>query len=101
MKNGLPDHRLTILEAKSYRRDLARLERSGRYDLKKLDAVIDVLASGRQLPSQYRNHSLKGDLAGREECHIQGDWLLVYRRSNAELFLYLLRTGTHSQLFGE
>jgi mRNA interferase YafQ len=77
------------------------LQQAGRYNLAKLNEVVEKLASGEELPLQFKNHPLKGDLVGREECHIQGDWLLIYRRDRNILVLTLLRSGTHSQLFGE
>ena len=46
-----------------------------------------------------RDHSLTGDYIGFRECHIQPDWLLVYRVDDEELMLFLSRTGTHSDLF--
>ena len=50
------------------------------------------------LPSANRDHALTGNYAGNRECHIQPDWLLIYRVERAELVLVLLRTGTHSDL---
>ncbi|MDO4322029.1 MAG: type II toxin-antitoxin system YafQ family toxin [Lachnospiraceae bacterium] len=57
------------------------------------------LAAGEALPDKNRDHALSGDYAGFRECHIQPDWLLVYRIENEELLLFLFRTGTHSDLF--
>lgn len=93
--------RYRIVETAQYRRDLRRLERAGRYDVARLDEIINALARGQVLPPRFRNHRLKGTLAECEECHISGDWLLMYRRKKEELILLLLRTGTHVQLFGE
>ena len=90
-----------IVRSKQYKRDLRRLARSGRYELTKLDQVIIQLASGNPLSPLLRNHKLQGDMLGLEECHIQGDWVLIYLRQDDVLVLTLTRTGTHSQLFGE
>ena len=49
--------------------------------------------------AKKRGHALSGDYTGFRECHIQPDWLLVYRVNDEELILFLTRTGTHSDLF--
>lgn len=64
-----------------------------------LDDVIRLLASGKQLPPEYNDHSLSGNWKDYRECHISPDWLLVYRIEKNILVLTLQRTGTHSDLF--
>ena len=64
-----------------------------------LRTVIDILAKGEPLPEKYRDHSLVSNWTGYRECHIQGDWLLIYTYQNNELILSLTATGTHSDLF--
>lgn len=66
-----------------------------------LDNIIRLLAKGEPLPETNRDHALSGNWAGHRECHIQSDWLLVYRVENDILVLTLARTGTHSDLFGK
>lgn len=70
-------------------------------DLSLLTKVIDMLADGIPLPAIHRDHNLHGDFKGYRECHIQNDWLLIYKYGSADgtLYLYLARTGTHSDLF--
>jgi mRNA interferase YafQ len=60
-----------------------------------------MLATGPLLPPKYRDHSLviSKEYKNVRECHIEPDWLLVYRIENDELTLYLIRTGSHSDLF--
>ena len=53
-----------------------------------------------ELPPEYRDHALSGDYIGCRECHIAPDWLLVYEVMERDLLLYLMRTGTHSDIFG-
>lgn len=53
----------------------------------------------RLLEAKYKDHALTGNYKGYRECHIQPDWLLIYQYDNNELYLYLARTGTHSDLF--
>lgn len=66
-----------------------------------LDDIIRALSRGETLPERNRDHELSGDWRGHRECHIQPDWLLVYRLDDDVLVLTLARTGTHSDLFGK
>jgi mRNA interferase YafQ len=66
-----------------------------------LDNIIRLLAKGELLPETNRDHALSGNWIGHRECHIQSDWLLVYRVDDDILVLTLTRTGTHSDLFGK
>lgn len=68
-------------------------------DISKLKIVIQLLAEGKTLPEEYKDHSLSGEWIGHRECHSQPDWLLVYYYSESVLVLTLARTGTHSDLF--
>jgi len=69
------------------------------YDMDLLAAVVDTLRIPAALPIQNRVHSLNGNWAGYQECHIAPDWLLIYRVESNEL--QLVRTGTHADLFGK
>lgn len=68
-------------------------------DLTYLYNVIEILASGSQLPDEYHDHPLIGNYKGAKECHIKPDWLLIYNIHDEVLVLELLRTGSHSDLF--
>lgn len=68
-------------------------------DINKLQNVVMILASGETLPEEYRDHPLRGNYSGYRECHIEPDWLLVYKITENVLVLTLYRTGTHSDLF--
>jgi mRNA interferase YafQ len=57
-----------------------------------------LLANGETLPPANRDHDLRGNWAGYRECHITPDWILICKITGGELFLYLERTGTHSDL---
>ena len=89
---------LTIRYQTAFKKDYKRIKKRG-YKMKRLETVIEILAEGRELPLVYKDHELIGDFAGCRECHIESDWLLIYERNEEELVLYLLRTGTHSDLF--
>ena len=68
-------------------------------DIRLLDDIIRKLAACEPLPEKSKDHPLSGDWVGHRECHIQPDWLLVYKVENDLLILTLSRTGTHSDLF--
>ena len=81
-----------------FQKDVKRIQKRG-YNMALLSEVLNILASGKQLPAKYEGHNLIGNFKGCRECHITLDWLLIYEISNDELVLYLTRTGTHSDLF--
>ena len=89
---------LTIKYQTVFKKDYKRIVKRG-YDIRLLEEVISILAENRPLPQKYRDHSLSGDYSGCRECHITPDWLLIYQIRENELILYLMRTGTHSDLF--
>ena len=66
-----------------------------------LDDIIRKLAGGEQLPEKNKDHALIGNWSKYRECHIEPNWLLVYRIEEDLLVLTLARTGTHSDLFGK
>ena len=63
-----------------------------------LQQVIDILRILAQLPVKYKGHNLTANYSGYRECHIEPDWLLIYKLTDDELRLD--RTGTHADLFG-
>ena len=82
-----------------FKKDLKRIQKRG-YDLSLLTDVIKKLADGETLPEINKDHPLTGNFDGQRECHITSDWLLIYEIDEGTLYLYLTRTGTHSDLFG-
>jgi mRNA interferase YafQ len=68
-------------------------------DISQLDECIRLLAARTELPPKFRDHELTGNWIGHRECHVQPDWLLVYRIEDDDLILVLSRTGSHSDLF--
>ena len=87
-----------IIMSSRFKKDYKLIEKRG-YDLSKLREVIALLADGKELPEKIRDHTLIGNYKGCRECHIEPDWLLVYRVHDDALILALTRTGTHSDLF--
>ena len=80
-----------------FKKDLKRARKRG-LDMELMNDVVEMLLSGEPLPEQYRDHALTGNWNGHRECHIQPDWVLIYRIVNQTLVLSLVRTGTHSDL---
>lgn len=70
-------------------------------DIDLLDDIIRALSRGEKLAEKNKDHELAGDWVGHRECHIQPDWLLIYRIDDDILVLTLSRTGTHSDIFGK
>jgi len=64
-----------------------------------INTVFELLGSTGSLPAKYKTHKLSGNYAGFLECHIQGDWLLVWAINEDIKEITLTRTGTHSDLF--
>lgn len=83
-----------------YVKDLKRARKRG-LDESKLNAVLEMLANGEKLPYKYRNHKLTGNYEGSWECHIEPDWLLIYRIKEELQIISLQRTGSHSDLLSE
>lgn len=87
---------LIVRQATSFRRDVKRLLRQG-VELSLLEAVVETLVAQQQLDARYRDHPLVGNWKGYRECHLQPDWLLIYRVADDEL--QLVRTGSHADPF--
>lgn len=88
--------------AKAFLKDWERLERSGRYDLHRLkEAILLLIANKGPLGPEWRDHPLVGDWEGHRECHIGGDFLLLYKLDEHTKpgLLVFVRAGTHADLF--
>jgi mRNA interferase YafQ len=79
-----------------FMRDYKKAKKRGR-DISKLLEMVTRLASGEKLEPRHKDHTLGGEYSDCRECHIESDWLLIYRLSEEELVL--IRTGSHSDLF--
>lgn len=84
---------------KQFKKDLKRIKKSGNCNIEKLKVIIKMLIDGKQLGPSYRDHSLTGNYKDRRECHIQPDWLLVYKIDREKKSIIFERTGSHSNLF--
>lgn len=83
---------------KTFRKDVERCRKRG-YDLNILKEAIRRLEIDGKLPQVYRPHKLSGQYAGSWECHLKGEWLLVWEQDDTELTLLFTGSGTHSDLF--
>lgn len=89
---------LEIVPSNQFKKDLKLAKKRG-YKMEHLRDVVNALAHGQTLNARYRDHGLTGNYSGFRECHVEPDWLLIYRISQNTLELFLFRTGTHSDLF--
>ncbi|MCC5939977.1 MAG: type II toxin-antitoxin system YafQ family toxin [Balneolaceae bacterium] len=80
-----------------FKKDVKKMKKRGK-SFGAFKQVIQNLAQGKPLDEKFRDHKLLGDYVGTRECHIEPDWLLIYEDYDDELIL--IRTGTHSDLFG-
>ena len=90
----------SIQRTTQFKKDVQTAVKRG-LNLDKLKAVLQLLVDGENLPTQYYDHALRDSRSYKNcrELHIEPNWLLVYKYSKAHLILYLVRTGTHSDLF--
>ena len=89
---------LKIRYRKQFKKDYKRTVQRPGHKPELFQDVLEILVKEQVLPIKYRDHALSGDYIGFRECHILPDWLLIYRQTDTEL--YLVATGTHSDLFG-
>lgn len=87
-----------VKSGKRFKKDLRRYANQPN-KLRKLYEVVDKLRKGESLPASCRPHMLLGDYAGHMECHIEGDYLLIWFDEDADV-IKLIRLGSHSELFG-
>jgi mRNA interferase YafQ len=89
------------IESGQFKRGRKLAQKQG-LDLPLLKWGIAQLAESIPLPASWKDHPLKGDMKNFRECHIggSGDWLLVYEKSESDMILYLVATGSHASVFG-
>ena len=90
---------LNVYISNRFKRDMKQIQRQRR-NANKLWSVVDMIAQEKPLGKKYQDHVLTGDFKGYREFHIEPDWLLVYRIDSRGLILTLVRTGSHSEIFG-
>ena len=89
-----------IVFTNKMKRDVKRMKKRGK-DLSRLTGILSKLSAGVPLDRSNHDHQLSGNFSDFRECHIEPDWLLLYKIENEELLLIASGTGTHSDLFNE
>ena len=87
---------LKVRTSKKFEKDYKRCQKRGK-DTDKILAVMRRLIKEQPLDTKYQDHPLTGIFKDSRDCHIETDWILIYRVSGDEIFFE--RTGTHSDLF--
>lgn len=87
---------MKITQTTQFGKDVKKQRKRGK-DLQKLKEIVGPLISQEALPAKNRDHSLTGDWVGWRDCHLEPDWLLIFKISPGEVFLG--RTGSHADLF--
>ena len=82
--------------SRQFQKDLKKIQKS-RKKTDKIKPVIKKLIDQESLEDRYRDHKLVGNYRGRRECHVEPDWLLIYKVDSKEIIFE--RTGSHSDLF--
>lgn len=87
-----------IIVSGRFKRDIKRCKKQQK-PFEKFKAINDLLVSGQALPDRNKDHNLSGNWSGFRECHIEPDWLLIYRINKEEKTIEYVRMGSHSELF--
>ncbi len=98
--HGILDTKCEVISLNSFQKDLKKAVKQGK-DINKLIYVIKKLANKENLDYKFRNHKLTNSRIYKDcfECHIEPDWLLIYKYCDDTLILLLVSTGSHSELF--
>ncbi len=88
-----------IKYTKEFKKSFKKIEKQGK-DINKLMSVVDMLSRKEQLDPKYKDHSLYNDKRFKNcrDCHIEPDWVLIYKYLEEEIILLLVNTGTHSEV---
>lgn len=89
----------SLFQRKQFKKDLKNVLCNLAFDSTILGCVLNRLAEGEKLEEKYLNHSLKGEFKNCFECHVQPDILFIYALDKKEKVIYLIRIGSHSDLF--
>jgi mRNA interferase YafQ len=87
-----------LIVTAQFERDAKRQEKRGKA-MERLEAIVELIRTRQPLESKHRDHALGGGWKGWRDCHIEPDWILIYKREHATLTLG--RTGSHSDVFGK
>ena len=87
---------LKAIYERQFKKEVKIAIRRGK-DIQQLESIMKLLIEKKLLPPKNRNHRLQGEFKNYWECHIEPDWLLIYKKTSSEIIF--VRTGTHSDLF--
>jgi len=98
--NNIKNTKYSIVISNKFKKRVKKIIKQGK-NIEDLINVVKKLAEGEILESKYKDHLLIDTKFYKNcrECHIEPDWLLIYKYNNNELILYLVETGSHSDLF--
>ena len=85
---------VTLRRVSQFKKDYKHCLKRG-FEIKKLHAIIELLANGKKLDAKHRDHSLLGDYKDCRECHIEPDWLLIYKLTE-----YRINSHSHRNTYG-
>ncbi len=83
-----------------FKKDYKKIKKNPHFQKDRFEKLLSLLLLGQSLSEQYKNHRLSAEYAGYFECHIQPDILLIYEVDRVKKIIYLVRIGSHSELFG-
>lgn len=87
-----------IRRSTRFKKDVRRCQKQNK-SMDKFRTIHELLVKGSPLPERNRDHDLSGDWVGYRECHLEPDWLLIYRVDEADDVLEYVRMGSHAELF--
>ena len=87
---------MKLIYTTQFKKDFKKIKKQQK-NLSKLTFIIETLLNQEKLEPKYKDHSLSGKFTKHRDCHIEPDWILIYRLTEEELILE--RTGSHSDLF--
>jgi mRNA interferase YafQ len=87
---------LNPIQVTQFKKDVKLCQKRNK-EINKLKNLMILLIEEKPLPSEYKDHPLKGNWAHHRDCHIEPDWLLIYKIDGNDI--YFIRTGSHSDLF--
>ena len=88
---------LSLEYQNQFKKDIKNLIKR-KWNMSLLQEVVEMLQIGEPLPEQYMDHALSGNWKDYRDCHVRGDWVLIYRIFDDKKILRLVRTGSHSDL---
>jgi len=100
MKNNLKGTKYGVVTSNKFNKQLKKAQKQGK-EIGKLNIAVKKLANGETLEPKYKDHALNDTKYYRNcrECHIEPDWLLIYKFDNGKIILYLVETESHADLF--